>query len=79
MSIRLVKKELYFAGSFGEPTTASPSYRLTSILQILRTWTRRCAERRALREVADDTRMLSDIGFTRGQALREAEKMFWRP
>jgi uncharacterized protein YjiS (DUF1127 family) len=48
------------------------------ILRLLGTWMRRSAERRALREVAQDARLLSDIGLTHSQALREAEKRFWR-
>jgi uncharacterized protein YjiS (DUF1127 family) len=80
MSVRLVEKELFLAGSSREPTTTSPrSFRLTSILQILRTWIRRSDERRALSEIANDPRMLSDIGLTRSQALREADRIFWRP
>ena len=80
MSVRLVEKELYLAGSSGQPTTTSSrSFRLTSIAQIVGAWLRRSAERRALREVADDARILSDIGLTRSQALREANRIFWRP
>jgi uncharacterized protein YjiS (DUF1127 family) len=80
MHIRLVENELYPAGSSGEPTTTSlRSFRLTSIPHIIGTWIRRSDERRALREVADDARMLSDVGLTRSQALREADRMFWRP
>ena len=38
----------------------------------------RSGQRRALRELAQEERLLSDIGFTREQALREAGKPFWR-
>jgi uncharacterized protein YjiS (DUF1127 family) len=42
-------------------------------------WSVRMAERRALRELAEDPHLLNDIGLTREEALREAEKLFWRP
>jgi len=38
----------------------------------------RSGQRRALRELAQEERLLSDIGLTREQALREADKPFWR-
>ena len=42
-------------------------------------WRLLSAERRALRELAEDPHRLNDIGLTREQALHEAEKLFWRP
>lgn len=42
-------------------------------------WCARSAERRALRELAQEPRLLNDKGFSREQALREASKLFWRP
>jgi uncharacterized protein YjiS (DUF1127 family) len=38
----------------------------------------RSGQRKALRELAQEGRLLSDIGLTREQALREAAKPFWR-
>jgi uncharacterized protein YjiS (DUF1127 family) len=38
----------------------------------------RAAERRALRDLAQSGHLLSDIGLSREQALREASKPFWR-
>jgi uncharacterized protein YjiS (DUF1127 family) len=38
----------------------------------------RGGQRKALRELAQEGRLLSDIGLTREQALREAAKPFWR-
>ncbi|MCP3470999.1 DUF1127 domain-containing protein [Bradyrhizobium sp. CCGUVB1N3] len=35
-------------------------------------------QRKALRDLADDPHLLSDIGVTREQALQEADKPFWR-
>ena len=34
-------------------------------------------QRKALRDLADDPHLLSDIGMTREQALQEADKPFW--
>jgi uncharacterized protein YjiS (DUF1127 family) len=41
-------------------------------------WIIRSSQRKALRELADDGRLLSDVGLTREQALREGGKPFWR-
>jgi uncharacterized protein YjiS (DUF1127 family) len=41
-------------------------------------WLDRPLQRIALREIADDPRLLSDLGLTRDEALREATKPFWR-
>ncbi len=41
-------------------------------------WLDRPLQRIALREIADDPRLLSDLGLTRDEALREAAKPFWR-
>jgi uncharacterized protein YjiS (DUF1127 family) len=41
-------------------------------------WLDRPFQRIALRNIADDPHLLSDIGLTREQALHEATKPFWR-
>jgi uncharacterized protein YjiS (DUF1127 family) len=41
-------------------------------------WIVRSGQRRALRELAKDRRLLRDVGLTREQVLREAGKPFWR-
>jgi uncharacterized protein YjiS (DUF1127 family) len=41
-------------------------------------WLDRPLQRIALREIADDPHLLSDLGLTRDEALREAAKPFWR-
>ena len=43
---------------------------------IVRTWSERRSQRRALAEL--DERLLQDIGVTRSQARFEAAKPFWR-
>jgi uncharacterized protein YjiS (DUF1127 family) len=47
-------------------------------LSTLGVWFARSVQRRALRELAQDVRLLADIGLDREQALREAAKPFWR-
>jgi uncharacterized protein YjiS (DUF1127 family) len=43
-------------------------------------WFARSGQRRALREIAEgnDFHLLKDIGVSREEALREADKPFWR-
>jgi len=43
-------------------------------------WIARSRQRRALREIAEsnDFHLLKDIGVSQEEALREAEKPFWR-
>ena len=42
----------------------------------LATWSERMAQRQHLME--PDNRLLDDIGMDRGEALKEADKPFWR-
>jgi len=62
------------------PTIVRPSGSslLTRLLSALALWLARRRQREALADLADDRRLLADIGLTREQALREAEKSFWR-
>ena len=47
-------------------------------LDTVATWVARTDQRRALRNLAEEARLLSDVGFTRQQAFREAGEPFWR-
>jgi uncharacterized protein YjiS (DUF1127 family) len=47
-------------------------------LNTIAAWIARGSQRRALRALAQEGRLLRDIGVTREQALREADKLFWR-
>jgi uncharacterized protein YjiS (DUF1127 family) len=48
-------------------------------LRTLLFWNERSRQRKALGELADlNDYLLKDIGLTRDEALREAEKPFWR-
>jgi uncharacterized protein YjiS (DUF1127 family) len=51
---------------------------LSACLNIIGSWIVRSDQRKALRELAGEGRLLSDIGLTRAQALSEAGKPFWR-
>jgi uncharacterized protein YjiS (DUF1127 family) len=51
---------------------------LSKTLGTLGIWLARSIERRALRDLAQDMRLLKDIGLDRQEALREAAKPFWQ-
>jgi uncharacterized protein YjiS (DUF1127 family) len=51
---------------------------LGASLRTVAAWIVRSGQRRALRELAQDGRLLNDIGLTREQALNAAAKPFWR-
>jgi len=68
-------------GRYREPAVL-PAIRtpaLSACVSTVGAWILRSIERRALRELAEDRRQLSDVGLTREQVLREAAKPFWRP
>ncbi len=51
---------------------------LSGCLNTVAAWIVRSGVRRALRVLADNRRQLIDVGLTREQLLREADKPFWR-
>ena len=51
---------------------------LSACLRAIAAWIVLSGERRALRDLAADKRLLKDIGLTREQVLGEAGKLFWR-
>ena len=53
-------------------------FTFSKALNTLGIWFARSAQRRALRKLAQDVRLLNDIGLGRQEALREAAKPFWR-
>jgi uncharacterized protein YjiS (DUF1127 family) len=80
MSVQILKVSA-LAGRFPGDATL-PEIRMSAFSACFNTvaaWTVRSNQRRALRALAQDGRLLSDIGLTREQALREAGKPFWRP
>jgi uncharacterized protein YjiS (DUF1127 family) len=59
------------------PFVKTHSPKLSACLNVVAAWMVRSSQRRALRELAHDRRLLRDIGLTSEQALREAGKPFW--
>jgi uncharacterized protein YjiS (DUF1127 family) len=58
-----------------------PEIRMSALsvcLNTVATWIARIGQRWVLRELAEEGRLLSDVGLTREQALHEAGKPFWR-
>jgi uncharacterized protein YjiS (DUF1127 family) len=78
MAVQILQ-ELALAGrSAGD--AALPEIHMSALsvcLDTVRTWMARADQKRALRDPAEEARLLSDMG-TRQQALREAGKPFWR-
>lgn len=48
-------------------------------LATLALWRERRRQRRGLRELAENPRLLRDIGLTQAEALAEAGRPFWSP
>lgn len=59
-----------------EASRRTLSGRLHGLVALLALWAARQRQRRELGELEE--RLLRDIGLTRGAALREAAKPFWR-
>jgi len=62
--------------AYGDAFDAHPAYQ--EPLSVLGVWLDRSRQRKALQELAQDARLLADIGLNRQQALDEAAKPFWR-
>ena len=69
---------ILFSDTLSFQTPARQGHQSNSGLQAARQrgWTER-RQRAALRDLAEDTHLLDDLGLTREQALREAAKPFW--
>jgi uncharacterized protein YjiS (DUF1127 family) len=65
------------AGDAALPETRTSA--LSACLKTVAAWIVHSGQRKALRELAQEGRLLADIGLTREQALREAAKRFRRP
>ena len=48
------------------------------LLERWRRWDERSRRRAALRNIADDTHLLADLGITRDEALDQADQPIWR-
>ncbi len=58
------------------PSLPSPMQVVVRLAGLVAVWERRARERRALGEMSEH--MLKDLGISRVDAQREAEKAFWR-
>ena len=79
MSVQILQRLALAGRSRGE--AALPEIRISALsvcLDTVATWMARADQRRALRYLAEEGRLLSDVGLTRQQALQEAGKPFWR-
>jgi uncharacterized protein YjiS (DUF1127 family) len=79
MPTQLAERSIRDVGrSAGESILPNPQAIFSRPLRTVAAWFVRSSQRRALHELAHDGRLLSDIGLTRDEALREAVKPFWR-
>ena len=79
MSVQMIQESALAGRSAGEAVVPETRKLALSVcLNTVATWIVRIGQRRALRELAEQGRLLSDVGLTREQALREAAKPFWR-
>src|SRR5262245_3294060 len=78
MSLRIWQQPLtgWSARDAAVPEIRTPA--LSRGLGTIAAWIARSSARRALRDLAEDRRRLSAVGLSREQALREADKPFWR-
>lgn len=79
MSVQALQESALAGRSAGD--VALPETRRSALgacLNTVATWIVRNGQRRALRDLADEGRLLRDVGLNRQQALREAAKPFWR-
>jgi uncharacterized protein YjiS (DUF1127 family) len=79
MSVHMIQESALVGRSPGDAVV--PEIRTSALsvcLDTVATWIARTDQRRALRYLAEEGRLLSDVGFTRKQALDEAAKPFWR-
>jgi uncharacterized protein YjiS (DUF1127 family) len=76
MLITFIARRAELAGDFGRGVASLAQAARRAAAWCALGWAR-AQQRRALREL--DAQQLRDIGLTAGEALREAEKPFWRP
>lgn len=79
MSVQILQESVLAGRSPGD--AAFPEIRMSVLsvcLNTIATWIARIGQRRALRDLAEEGRLLRDVGLNRQRALREAGKPFWR-
>jgi uncharacterized protein YjiS (DUF1127 family) len=80
MTILTLHRPLRAAGAVRGTGQRSAVGRISRCRDAIARWIARSWQRWALREIAEanDTHLLKDIGVSREEAFREAEKPFWR-
>ena len=82
MSVLTLRGALHFIGATGRRYDRNDDAAgwIAGNRRTLARWIARSRQRRALRDIAEcnDNHLLKDIGVSRDQASREAEKPFWR-
>ena len=80
MTILTLRRPLGAAGAVRATGKSSAANRIISYRRTIAGWIARLRQRRALYEIAErnDDHLLKDIGVSREEAFREADKPFWR-
>ena len=80
VTILLLRRPLGAAGTLRGAGEKSPVGRIGRCRQTIARWIARSRQRWALRAIAEanDIHLLKDIGVSREEAFREADKPFWR-
>ena len=79
MSVHMIKESALASRSAANAVV--PQIRTLAVsacLNAVAVWIARTGHRRVLRELAEEGRLLRDVGLSRQQALHEAAKPFWR-
>jgi uncharacterized protein YjiS (DUF1127 family) len=81
MAILTLRRPLGTAGTVSDGREVTPVGPIGRCRHTIRRWIARSRERWALREIAEanNVHLLKDIGVSREQAFREADKPFWVP
>lgn len=80
MTTLTFRRPLGAAGAVRREGEKSAVGRISRCRRTIARWIARFRQRRALYEIADrnDDHLLKDIGVSREEAFREADKPFWR-
>ena len=81
MTILTLRRPLGAAGAVSSGGENSAAGLIRRWRHTIARWIARSRQRRALREIAErtDDYLLKDIGVSRAEAFREADKPFWQP
>jgi uncharacterized protein YjiS (DUF1127 family) len=79
MSMLTLRRPFGAAASLRVTGEKSPIGPISRCRNVIAHWLARRRTRIALCDIAYDDHLLKDIGLSREDALREADKPFWRP